>query len=386
MRTLWRAVRLEPRAAGAAPVGRADRALAAGYALVALAEGLLRPDLTWRPAVTVLALVLAPALLWRRTHPLAATGAAWGAAGLLSVLQLVGGAGEPGLTAMLAVLVPLYALVRWGSGGEVVVGLGVVTAAVALGLVAAPATGAEAFGGVVLVLAVATLGGVFRVRADLLRRERTEIRNAERTALARELHDTVAHHVSAIAVQAQAGRAVAGIAPERAVEALGAIEAEASRTLSEMRAMVRLLREDQDAPYAPQRGTADLPGLARSDAEPAVRVHVSGPLDGLAPAVDAALYRLAQESVTNAVRHARGATSVVVDVRRAGAQVQLRVHDDGRSVAGPFAGSGGAGFGLRGMAERADLLGGSFRAGPAPDGGWLVEAVLPAHAAPGTPA
>ncbi len=196
-------------------------------------------------------------------------------------------------------------------------------------------------------------------------------------ALARELHDTVAHHVSAIAVQAQAGGVVAAIQPEKAAEALAAIESEASRTLAEMRAMVRLLREEETADYSPQRGVTDLPDLASADGTPTVEVSLNGSLGRLAPPVDAALYRLAQESLTNAVRHARSATRVEIDVRREGDTVRLRVSDDGQSQPGP---APEPGFGLLGMAERAHLLGGSLSAGPGPEGGWVVEAVLPVEA------
>jgi signal transduction histidine kinase len=196
-------------------------------------------------------------------------------------------------------------------------------------------------------------------------------------ALARELHDTVAHHVSAIAVQAQAGGVVAGQQPEKAAEVLAAIDSEASRTLAEMRSMVRVLREDEAVAYAPQLGVADLPALARADATPTVEVSLDGSLTRLSRPVDAALYRLAQESLTNAVRHARSATRVGIDVRREGDAVRLRVSDDGQTEPGP---PPEPGFGLLGMAERAHLLGGSLSAGPGPEGGWVVEAVLPVEA------
>jgi signal transduction histidine kinase len=198
-------------------------------------------------------------------------------------------------------------------------------------------------------------------------------------ALARELHDTVAHHVSAIAVQAQAGGVVAGIQPEKAAEVLAAIESEASRTLAEMRSMVRVLREDEAVAYAPQPGVADLPALARADVTPTVEVSLDGSVARLAGPVDAALYRLAQESLTNALRHARGASRVGIDVCQEGASVRLRVSDDGRTEPGP---PPERGFGLLGMAERAHLLGGSLSAGPGPAGGWVVEAVLPVGALP----
>lgn len=370
-RSLWQ----EPRPADAPPSNRLDRLGVGAFAVVALVEGIVRPDLAWRPLVTVLALVLIPALLWRRTRPLTTALVGWGAAGLLSILQLAADSGrELGLYSMMAVLILLYSLVRWGSGREIVVGMTFVVAVVGLGMYASSAGGADAFGGSVLLLLLVALAAVFRYRADLWHRQQLEIRNQERVALARELHDTVAHHVSAIAVQAQAGGVVAGLQPEKAVEVLAAIESEASRTLAEMRSMVRVLREEEAATYSPQRGVADLPALARLDATPTVDVSLDGSSTGLTPPVDAAIYRLAQESLTNALRHAQGATRIGIEVSRAGDAVRLRVFDDGRTAPAPVTEPG---FGLRGMTERAQLLGGTLSAGPGRDGGWVVEAVLP---------
>jgi signal transduction histidine kinase len=121
---------------------------------------------------------------------------------------------------------------------------------------------------------------------------------------------------------------------------------------------------------------ADLPRLARSGPDtsgPRVEVKVDGALGDVGPAVGAALYRIAQESVANAVRHARRATSVVVEVERVDGTVRLTVTDDGEG--GPA--GDGRGFGLLGMAERAERLGGRFHAGPARGRGWRVEAELP---------
>ncbi|TNC51410.1 sensor histidine kinase [Mumia zhuanghuii] len=372
-RSLWH----EPRPADAPPVGRLDWLLVGVFAAAAVVEGIVRPDLAWRPLVTVLALALIPALLWRRSRPLMAALVGWGVAGLLSVLQVTAHAGDLGLYSMMAVLVLLYSLVRWGSGREIVLGTAFVTVVVALGIYASSAGWADVFGGIVLLLLFIALAAVFRYRADLWHRQQREIRNQERVALARELHDIVAHHVSAIAVQAQAGGVVVGIQPEKAAEVLAAIESEASRTLAEMRSMVRVLREEEAVAYSPQLGVADLPALARPDARPTIEVSLDGSLTGLARPVDAALYRLAQESLTNAVRHARRATCVAIDVRREGDSVKLRVSDDGQVEPGPVPDPG---FGLLGMTERAQLLGGSLSAGPRPEGGWVVEAVLPVEA------
>lgn len=377
MVTVRRSIWHEPRPADVPPIGRLDWLLVGVFAAAALVEGIVRPDLVWRPLVTVLALVLVPALLWRRDRPLIAALVGWGVAGLLSVVQLTAHAGDLGLYSMMAVLILLYSLVRWGSGREMVLGTAFVTVVVALGMYASSAGWADAFGGSVLLLLFVALAAVFRYRADLWHRQQREVRNQERVALARELHDTVAHHVSAIAVQAQAGGVVAGVQPEKAAEVLAAIESEASLTLAEMRSMVRVLRDDEDAAYAPQLGVADLPALARTDATPTVEVSLDGSSVRLAGPMDAALYRLAQEALTNAVRHARNATRVGIDVRREGKAVRLRVSDDGQTEPGP---APEPGFGLLGMSERAQLLGGSLSAGPGAEGGWVVEAVLPVEA------
>ena len=404
MRPLWPAIWREPRPVGARPVGRADWLLVGGFEAAAVIEGIARPDLAGQPYVTLLAMALMPALLWRRSHPLTTCLIGFGVAGLLSVIQLVADTEDLGPTSMMVVLILLYSLVRWGSGREILVGMPCIAAVVALGMFAAAATAPDLIGGSLLLLLIASLAAVFRARADLWQRQRREIRTQERLALARELHDTVAHHVSAIAVQAQAGGVIVRTQPAQAAQMLTAIEAEATRTLAEMRAMVRVLREDdgvdgresgredgrgrgdgreggrgdgrgdERAAYSPLPGVADLPELARADATPAVDVSLTGAVTGLPRSVDAAVYRIAQEALTNALRHARSATHVAIDLSRAGDSVRLRVTDDGLTHPGSVASPG---FGLTGMAERAHLLGGSLHAGPAPHGGWVVEAVLP---------
>jgi signal transduction histidine kinase len=140
-----------------------------------------------------------------------------------------------------------------------------------------------------------------------------------------------------------------------------------------MRAMVRVLR-DAPAEYAPQRGVADLVSLARRDPVPVVDVELPGDLDELPLQVDAAVYRLAQEALTNALRHARNASRVEIRVAEGAGRLRLRVTDDGQIDP---ARSASHGFGLLGMTERVQLLGGTLRAGPAPEGGWTVDAELP---------
>jgi signal transduction histidine kinase len=213
-----------------------------------------------------------------------------------------------------------------------------------------------------------------RYRGTSRSRELEEVKLREREQLARELHDTVAHHVSAIVIQAQAGRALAASQPETAADVLAVIEAEASRTLAEMRDMVGALRRDSDAELTPRQGIADIARLADSaPASIAVDVRLDGDLSAIEPVVDAAAYRIVQESVTNAVRHARDATRIDICVMTSPDVVQVTVVDDGEPTGTPGIG----GYGLIGMTERAKLLGGTLDAGRAPGGGWKISAELP---------
>ena len=190
----------------------------------------------------------------------------------------------------------------------------------------------------------------------------------------------MAHHVSAIAVQAQAGRVVAVTRANGALEALEVIEEEASRALEELRSVVGALRDDR-TDLRPQQGIDDLSRLERHGglSGPRVTVTIGGHLDGVRSSVDAACFRLAQEAVTNALRHARHASEVAVRVDGGDDDIHLSVVDDGHGAASSTATA--TGFGLIGMAERARLLGGTFEAGPRPDGGWAVTATLPRQAA-----
>jgi signal transduction histidine kinase len=146
-----------------------------------------------------------------------------------------------------------------------------------------------------------------------------------------------------------------------------------------MRSMVGTLREGDGVDLRPQQGLRDLRRLERNGAGGGPRVVVTIEVDELRPSVDAACFRLAQEAVTNALRHARQASEVQVRVDGDDDHVRVTVVDDGRGGAAPTAST--PGFGLVGMAERAKLLGGTFEAGPRPGGGWTVEATFPRRAA-----
>lgn len=372
--TALRSVWAEPRAADAPARVWRDWVLVGVPMVTALLEGVLREDVTWRPFATIVAVGLAPVLLWRRTHPLACVVVAFGTGMALGLASLAGGVPTVGLNTMVYILVLVYALVRWGSGREIVIGLAVVGVAAIFATVTDYTGLVDVIGGFAVLLAAVAGGAAFRYRAESWRRALDQIRSQERVGLARELHDTVAHHVSAIAVQAQAGRTQAGKRPEAALQALSAIEGEASRTLAEMRAMVRVLRDGAPVEYTPQPVVADLMSLARRDQVPVVDVELAGDLAGLPLQVDAAIYRLAQEALTNALRHARNASRVEIRLAEGAGRLRLRVSDDGQIDPARPANHG---FGLLGMTERVQLLGGTLRAGPAPEGGWAVDAELP---------
>ena len=365
-----RSILAEPRAPD--PPARVwwDWVLVGALMVTAAGEAIFRTDLPARPLAIVVVLLVIPALLWRRTHPLLATAVGFGGAMVLQIPAIVGDVGEVGLNTMVCVLLLPYALYRWASGPEALVGTAIVAVPVSLGL-ATSATLGDVIGGTTVVVASFALGAAMRYRAVARQREVQQVRMLERGELARELHDTVAHHVSAIAIQAQAGRAVAATSPASAIEALAVIEAEASRTLYEMRTMVRVLRYGEAADYAPQRGISDLDELTRMS--PVVQVNRGGDLAGLPQPVEVAVYRICQESVTNAIRHSLNATAVTVGVTGDVGVVRLRVHDDGEAARPATT----VGYGLLGMAERAKLLGGACQAGPDPGGGWTVEATLP---------
>lgn len=372
--SLW----AEPRVADPPRRVWRDWALVGVLVPAAVLESIFREDVTWWPVALVITVATIVLLLWRRTSPLPVVAGAFGVAGVGAMASLLG-AGDPAmLYAAASVLLVPYSLLRWAAGREAVIGLAIIVVVGAV-CIANDFTGyVDAVGGMVVMLFPAVLGASVRYRTGSRLRELDQVRLREREELARGLHDTVAHHVSAIAIQAQAGRALAASRPAAAVDALAVIEEAASRTLTEMRSMVGALRRPGEAPdLLPQRGLADIERLALLAGEgPRVDVELSGGLDDLRPAVEAAIYRLVQESITNAVRHARTATRIAVSVAGENGCVRVTVRDDGAAVA--FGGAGSAqGYGLVGMTERAALLGGALEAGPDPAGGWAVRAVLP---------
>lgn len=202
----------------------------------------------------------------------------------------------------------------------------------------------------------------------------------ERARIARELHDVVAHHISMVAVQAEAARlAVPGL-PAAGAQRLSAIGDTAREALSEMRRLLGVLRDDSGIEVAdrnPQPGldqVIELVDEAREASGCPTRLIFRGVPIALDPNVELVAYRIVQEALTNSRRHAPGA-AVDVELAYADALLRLRVRDNGP---GPPPSVPPGGHGVTGMRERAAVVGGSVRTGPATGGGYLVEAVLPA--------
>ncbi|HET8777819.1 MAG TPA: sensor histidine kinase [Candidatus Limnocylindria bacterium] len=220
--------------------------------------------------------------------------------------------------------------------------------------------------------------------AEMARRRQAEVTAAavadERARIARELHDVVAHNVGLVVLQAGGARSVLSSDRERAREALERIESTGRQALAEMRQLVGILRHEDGAARAPLPRLDDLAPLVDELRSTGMRVEMAreGDAPGLPLGVQVAAYRIVQEALTNVRKHAPDATAKVVVSERADV-VTLAVTNDG---AGPASHSAAdePGHGLVGMRERVRLYGGTFEAGPTPDGGFRVMATLPCAA------
>jgi signal transduction histidine kinase len=242
--------------------------------------------------------------------------------------------------------------------------------------------------GLLFLLSVAEVIRARSQRRSALERSRAEevLRRAgeERLRIARDLHDVVAHNISVINVQANTALHLMDRQPERARQALTAINDVSKQALVELRSVLGVLRDvDELAPRAPSPGLARLRDLVDSAAAAGltVRLEEDGPLEPLPADVDVAAYRIVQEALTNSARHASGA-AVTVRVRSVPDALIVEVTDDGAGLpagrgVSTVSWAGGSGNGITGMAERAAALGGTLQAGPEPGGGFGVCARLP---------
>jgi signal transduction histidine kinase len=348
-----------------------DGLLAAVLVVVEVGGAALIGRYTNEPSLTLLGVVLLLAgtvpVTWRRRAPVlvwAVVGAATGAYGIAELPDPV----------FVGAFVSLYTVV---ARCRPRVSLPVGVATTALWLLATAMSGDSDLNDYYPAVVLASLAGALGVLTRTLQRQREdEAQRAvaeERARLARELHDVVAHAVSMVVVQAEAG--AAGGPPGRVEEAFDAIADTGRTALSELRRLLGVLRSPgEDSPRQPQPGVAQLEPLVESvrRAGLPVEVRVEGTGRPLPPGVDLSAYRIVQEALTNSVKHA-GAAQASVLLRYGERELELEVVDDGR---GPRS-SASAGHGLAGMRERTALLGGQLDVGPGPGGGFAVRARLP---------
>jgi signal transduction histidine kinase len=332
-------------------------------------------------AALIFLAVASGVLYWRRSQPLVVFG-------VIVTLALAAAVPSAGLgdaeTVGIAMMFALYSVGRRASNDR----WGYIALGGALAFVTISSLGHEempaALGfGLCFTFVVWYTGRRLRIRgeraAQLEREQAAEARRAvaeERTRIARELHDVVAHRVSLMTVQAGAAKTVAADDPEAASQAMHAVENAGRQALDELRHLLGVLRPETDVEdLGPQPGLADVPRLV--DQSRAAGLDVSLTMDGaqidLPARVDLSAYRIVQEALTNALKHAGPGARAEVRLQTDNRGVDIEVLDNGRGVTILT----GSGHGIVGMRERALLLGGRLDAGPRPGGGFHVVAHLP---------
>jgi signal transduction histidine kinase len=331
-------------------------------------------------------------LAWRRTAPISAVWATVLFTATYWILDFPDDAAGPNL------LILVYSLAAHGARPRAirhfVLAVGLLTTVLAAGVisseddlpwVAVPAN-------LVIFGTAWILGDNLRTRRQYLaeleeKASRTEEQQAaesrravaeERTRIARELHDVVAHSMSVMVVQAGAARSVLARNPEQATSALEAIETTGRESLDEMRRVLGVLRgDDETAELAPAPGLGDFDRLLQhyQGAGLPVELEVQGDARRLAPGLEMNTYRIVQESLTNSLKHA-GPASATVQLRYLDAVLEVSITDDGRGAAADVHLAGG-GQGIIGMRERVEAYGGTLTAGPRAGGGYTVVAQFP---------
>ena len=366
-----------------------DAALAAALAVTAQLEIWLTGSVAGSRGIAApVAVVITGAVAWRRRAPL------WAAAVVAvayAVQELAAGYLDGAISVNVAIVIALYSVAAYEEVPRAVIGGALILAAAWLGVAqhSDSTVGDYVFSGAVLG-ATWAFGATMRSRrrqaaqlenrASVLERERDEkARRAaeeERARIARELHDVVAHSVGVIVVQAGAERMALGAESERTREVLGAIERTGRDALAEMRRLLGMLRKDNaELALAPQPSLGRIDALVgkMNEAGLPVDLEIKGTPSDLPPGVDLAAYRIVQEALTNALKHAGPAHARVL-ISYGLDQVELEVSDDG---GGPALAAAPAGHGLVGMRERAALYGGVLESGRGTTGGYVVRARLP---------
>ena len=365
-----------------------DALFAAIIAAAYVAEVTFEADVQRPGASALVALAFGASLLVRRRYPLVPLLAG------LAVIELdntaLKGLAEAG-SFLVGFIVALYSAGRWARRWVLIAASLLALAAIPLAAIEpgqAVGFGDFAFFAVFFAAPIVT-GRLFRYRSEreraLVDRTTTleleqDIRAAEAVAqergrIARELHDVVAHAISVIVVQARGARHVLDEEPAEARAALEAIERAGEQALVEMRRLLGILRSaDERAALAPQPGIARLGELASQIAAAGlpVEVDVQGKPVELPPGIDVSAYRIVQEALTNALKHA-GPAHAHVTVRYAGDALELEVTDDGAGSGN----GGGSGHGLLGIRERVGVYGGQLESGRRAEGGFGIRVRLP---------
>ncbi|PAZ13468.1 histidine kinase [Streptomyces sp. SA15] len=371
----------------------ADAVLAAALFLwVALLEEAAGDSMAVRPATGIfhpallLSMVAGATLYVRRTRPVAVA--------YVVLAMWAPTLGSSYSTLGVLVIVALYSVgrhaddQRWGPLAVVAAVAGLVIDGLLLNTPSGDLFGALVMSGAWY------LGRRLRLRAERKARlvedraaEARRIVTEERTHIARELHDVVAHRVSMMTVQAGAARMVAAEDPQGALEAMAAVEEAGRQALDELRHLLGVLRPDSERDgLGPQPGLADLPRLVAEVREAGLDVSVTNGIRGPVPArVDLSAYRIVQEALTNVLKHSGPRTHTHVHLREESDGLTIEVLDDGHGAtvqSMPAAHKGPPGHGIVGMRERAHLLGGSLDAEPRPGGGFRLTARLPVKGEP----
>jgi signal transduction histidine kinase len=371
---------------GTSRVRRSDLLLAVLVVVLALLEVSLNGAVRPRAAAVPTELVAALALLWKRRFPLATVCVVAGAAAAETALGVP--ISQP-IVPLVALVISLWSLAAGESLARAILGLGVVTLAIGVATAGIVGSASIRVGNFLFGLVVAsgafTAGRIVHARtADTsalerrtaqLEAERLTVVAEERERIARELHDVIAHSVSVMVVQASAASEVLKHDPARAARPLAAVEATGRQALLEMGRLVGLLREDDLPGLEPQPGLEHLEALANQMTEAGLPVdlRIDGSPRALSPGVELSVYRIAQEALTNALKHA-GPARARVTLSFDGDALVVEVLDDGVGAAEPLRASG---HGLIGMRERVDLFGGTLEAGPHSQGGFAVRAYMP---------
>lgn len=361
-----------------------DIGIAVLFVALTVAESLTMHDdrETWQHVVALAALV---ALAWRRVAPLGVAFA------LVLADQLTNPAGR--FSTILALVLVSYTVGFETRPPRRYVGLALILVPFVYAAVSRPSfefsdlAAATAFIAGPWVVGVATAARAESSARAIARAERLEREQAERAAeavaderarIARELHDVVAHSLTVVTIQLQAVRRRLGEGQESEARDLAAAEAVTREAMGEMRRLLGVLRGGGEGDLAPQPGLSELPRLVDRLDSPATRVRltVEGTPEPLSPGMDLAAFRVAQEAITNATRHAH-ASAIDVVVRWTRDALRLEVRDDGRGMED----QPGAGHGLVGMRERIALYGGELDVGPGAAGGVVVRATFPREAA-----